>query len=270
LEQILTGEHARSVEERPDRLRVLDWNIERGLNLPRVMDLICRQDPDICLLQEVDLNARRTGRLDVARVLAAQFGFNYVWGLEWEELGQGSKQDRAFQGQAVLARCRIEAPRVLRFTRQSGAWRPRWYKPQLPAFQPRLGGRMALAAELVFKRCRLAVYNLHLESKGDDALRLSQLTEVVRDSGRYSTSTPVVIAGDMNTYQKPSPLRRYLLSEGFADAAEGCDCPGTKPNGQTLDWIFTRGPAVCSGTKVHNDTKASDHYPLSTILKVTI
>jgi endonuclease/exonuclease/phosphatase family metal-dependent hydrolase len=96
------------------------------------------------------------------------------------------------------------------------------------------------------------------------------LSEVVRDSGRYSPGTPVIIAGDMNTYQKPSPLRWFLLSQGFVDAAEECDCPGTKPNGQTLDWIFTRGPAACFGTTVHRDTKASDHFPLSTILKLTI
>jgi endonuclease/exonuclease/phosphatase family metal-dependent hydrolase len=268
-EGILQGQHATQFGEKADQIRVLNWNIERGQRLTRVMDFIGRQQPDICVLQEVDLNAKRTGRLDVANVLASEFGFNYVFGIEFEELSQGSKTDPAFHGQALFARCQILAPRILRFSRQSEAWRPRPFLPEWPVFQPRRGGRMALTAELAFGGTRLVIYNLHLESKGDDNLRLSQLAEAVQDSLRYSPDTPILLAGDLNTGHSPSPLRRYLLSEGFVDASEGCDCGGTKPNGQTLDWIFTRGPAVCSGTRVHQETKASDHYPLSTLLRLT-
>ena len=266
---ILQGQYASRSVEQLDQIRVLNWNIERGLRLTRVMDFIGRQQPDICIFQEVDLNAKRTGKLDVANVVAAEFGFNYVFGVEFEELSQGSKTDPAFHGQAVFARCQILEPRILRFSRQSDIWRPRLFLPEWPVFQPRTGGRMALTAELVFGSTRLVVYNLHLESKGDDDLRLSQLTEVVQDSLRYSQDIPIILAGDLNTYRSPSPLRRYLLSAGFVDASAGCDCHGTKPNGQTLDWIFTRGPAVCSGTRVHQETKASDHYPVSTILRRT-
>ena len=267
--EILQGQYASRTGEQLDQIRVLNWNIERGLQLTRVMDFIGRQQPDICIFQEVDLNAKRTGKLDVADVVAAEFGFNYVFGVEFEELSQGSKTDPAFHGQAVFARCQILEPRILRFSRQSNIWRPRLFLPEWPVFQPRRGGRMALTSELVFGGTRIVIYNLHLESQGDDDLRLSQLTEVVQDSLRYSQDIPIILAGDLNTHRSPSPLRRYLLSAGFVDASAGCDCHGTEQNGQTLDWIFTRGPAVCSGTRVHRETKASDHYPLSTILRLT-
>jgi hypothetical protein len=68
------------------------------------------------------------------------------------------------------------------------------------------------------------------------------------------------------THNAPSPLQHYLLAAGFQDACAESGCRGTKPDGRTLDWIFTRGPAVCSGTRVHREIKASDHYPLSTNL----
>ena len=269
MNDIRHGRYAIRSAERLPQIRVLNWNIERGLRLPAVMNFISRQQPDICILQEVDLNAKRTSRLDVADFLAAHLDFNYVFGAEFEELSQGSKAAPAFHGQAVLARCQIREPRILRFSRQSDFWDPHWFVPKWSVFQPRRGGRMALAAELLLGNTRLVIYDLHLESKGDDGLRLAQLTEVVQDSLRYPRETPILLAGDLNTHQAPSPLRRYLLSAGFVDASDGCDCHGTIRDGRTLDWIFTRGPAVCSGTRVHRETTASDHYPLSTILRLT-
>ena len=269
MSDIRQGQYAIRSDERLNPVRVLNWNIERGLRLPAVMDFISRRHPDVCILQEVDFNARRTSRIDVADFLAAHLDFNYVFGVEFEELSQGSKTNPAFHGQAVLARCQILEPRILRFSRQSDFWDPHWFVPKWPVFQPRKGARMALVAELVLRNTRLVIYDLHLESKGDDDLRLSQLTEVVQDSLRYPRETPILLAGDLNTHQAPSPLRRYLLSAGFADASDGCDCHGTIRDGRTLDWIFTRGPAVCSGTKVHRETRASDHYPISTILRLT-
>jgi len=247
-------------------IRLLNWNIERGLRLPAIMDFIKKQDPDVCLFQEVDLNARRTGKRHIADLVAAHFEFNYVFGVEFEELSQGSRTDRAFHGQAVFARSSILEPRILRFSRQSSVWEPHWFLPRWQVFQPRRGGRMALAAEIAFGASKLVVYDLHLESQGDDGLRLSQLSEVVRDSLRYPPNVPVVVAGDLNSHDAPWLLSTYLRDSGFRDACDGSQCRGTKPNGRTLDWIFTRGPVICSETQVHRDTAASDHYPVSTVL----
>lgn len=268
LDQIIQGEYAnrRRDGHQINRLKVLNWNIERGLNLPGVMDAVRKEQPDVCIFQEVDLNARRSGRRHVADLLAEHFEFNYVFGIEFEELSQGSPAERAFQGQAVFARCDIGASRILRFSRQSDYWRPRWFLPRWPVFQPRTGGRIALAVELAIGRSRLVIYNLHLESQGGDDLRLSQLSEVIHDSLRYSHDTPVVVAGDLNSRNAPSALRNYLLAASFRDACEGGQRSSTKPNGQTLDWIFVRGPLACSGTKVHQEIRASDHFPLSTNL----
>jgi endonuclease/exonuclease/phosphatase family metal-dependent hydrolase len=266
MDGILQGSYAVRSGAGLKKIKILNWNIERGLKLPAILDFTRSQGPDICLFQEVDLNARRTGRRNIADVLAASLEFNYAFGIEFEELSQGSKTERAFQGQAVLARSSILEPRILRFSRQSHIWDPRWYKPRLAVFQPRRGGRMALAAEIGFGPARLVVYNLHLESQGDDGLRLAQLSEVVHDSARYPPNVPVVVAGDMNSYHQPWLSRTYLLHCGFQDACDGAQCRGTKPNGETLDWIFTRGPVICSDTRVHRETSASDHYPLSTIL----
>ena len=263
---VLQGQYARSSGFSNKPIRVLTWNIGRGLNWAGITDFVSRLQPDLCIFQEVDLNAKRTGRRHLADQLAARFEFNYVFGVEFEELSQGSKTERAYHGQAVFARYPILAPRILRFSQQSDRWGPRWFLPRWPVFQPRRGGRMALVAELATGRTPMVVYDLHLESQEDDALRMWQLSEVVQDSLRYPADTPIIVAGDLNTRDMPSPLRSYLLQAGFRDACENGNCGGTKPNGQTLDWIFSRGPVVCSGTRVHREIRASDHFPLSTNL----
>ncbi|MFB3902048.1 MAG: endonuclease/exonuclease/phosphatase family protein [Acidobacteriota bacterium] len=272
IDRILEGRYASRMDDTnpPTEIKVLNWNIERGQRLGKVKEFMRSQQPDICVLQEVDYRAVRTERKHIADVLASDLQFNYVFGVEFEELSQGFDSDPAFTGQAVLARWEMTGPRILRFSRQSNIWRPRWYLPPWPWFQPRRGGRMALVVELAFGCNRLVVYDLHLESQEEDNLRLWQLSEVVDDSLRYPPDTPVVVAGDLNTRFDPSPLAGYLVGAGFQDACEGFNCPATKPNGKTLDWVFTRGPVTCSGTKVHRDTKASDHYPLSTNLKLTL
>jgi endonuclease/exonuclease/phosphatase family metal-dependent hydrolase len=272
MDRILSGEYAASTEATaaPKEIKILNWNINRGLRLPEVMDFVSRERPDLCIFQEVDLNAKRTGRQDVAKVVASRFQFNYVFGTEFEELSQGSKIEPAFHGQAVFARSPIAEPRVLRFGSQSDIWYPRWYLPRWSAFQPRRGGRMALVAEVAVGSTKLVIYDVHLESQADEGLRLMQLMELVKDSFQYPMDTPVIVAGDLNTKTAPSPLQRYLLSRDFKDACRGDACGGTKPGGQTLDWIFTRGPVVCTGTKVHRDVNASDHYPVSTTLTVTV
>ena len=44
----------------PDSIRIVNWNIDRGLKLRGVIEFLDSTKADIILLQEVDLNARRT------------------------------------------------------------------------------------------------------------------------------------------------------------------------------------------------------------------
>ena len=61
----------------------------------------------------------------------------------------------------------------------------------------------------------LVIYNLHLESRTNEDGRLLQLEEFLRDAVRYPASTPVIIAGDLNTGRTFSSKIRI----GFSYAA---------------------------------------------------
>ena len=52
----------------PDSIRVVNWNINRGLRLQGVIEFLASAKADVVLLQESDLNARRTHHLNVAKL----------------------------------------------------------------------------------------------------------------------------------------------------------------------------------------------------------
>src|SRR5690242_6087378 len=100
---------------RPQEIRVVDWNIDRGLRLHAITDFLASQDADLLTLQEVDLNARRTHVRNVAEELARKLRMNYVFGVEFQEMTQGSRTSPAYHGQATLSRWRSNNARVIRF-----------------------------------------------------------------------------------------------------------------------------------------------------------
>lgn len=247
---------------------MVDWNIDRGLQLQGVIDFLAGTKADLILLQEVDLNARRTHQLNVGREIAQKLQMNYVFGREFQELTQGSQTSPAFHGQATLSPWPMSSPRILRFRRQSSFWRPRWYLPDIEPFQERIGGRMALVSEVSIGARTLVTYNLHLESRGDDALRCSQLDECLTDALRYRSTTPIILAGDLNLDVSRSVAANAIRQAQFLGTAAKEPVRTTPPHspfdrGRAIDWIFTRGSVRPAGLRIHNSVAASDHYPLS-------
>src|SRR3954471_4926030 len=125
MQEIITGKFAPRMLWPPKSLRIVDWNIDRGQQLQGVTDFLVGANADVVILQEVDLNARRTHRLNIAEEIARKLEMNYVFGREFEELVQGTKSSPAFQGQATLSKWPISNPRLIRFSRQSRFWEPR-------------------------------------------------------------------------------------------------------------------------------------------------
>jgi endonuclease/exonuclease/phosphatase family metal-dependent hydrolase len=255
----------------PNSIRVVDWNINRGLKLSGIIDFLSGAGADLILLQECDVNARRTHRLNIAKEIARKLKMNYVFGREFQELTQGSSDSPAYHGQATLSRWPLSNPRILRFRKQSDFWRPRWFLPDIEPLQERLGGRMALVTETTVSGRTVVTYNFHLESRGDDRLRCSQLDECVDDARRYNARVPLVLAGDFNMDVYRTAAARSIQQARFQSGFSGqSTTPGSFfERGRPIDWIFTRGPLRGDGSYVHTLVSASDHYPLSVQLVFT-
>jgi endonuclease/exonuclease/phosphatase family metal-dependent hydrolase len=275
MNDILTGSFARWRLQLwpPQGIRVVNWNIDRGLHLPQIADFLESQQADLLTLQEADLNAKRTHRRNVAEELARALGMNYVFGYEFQELNQGSRTSPAYHGQATLSRWDLKNSRVIRFQDQSNFWRPRWFLPHTEPFQERLGGRIALVTEVDVMGQAIVVYNLHLESRGEDNLRISQLKEVLGDTAGYKSRLPVVIAGDLNFDISGGQAPLLIEKAGMRNIFEQSRSPTTPARGllggggRSIDWALVSRSIESSSEKVHANVSASDHYPISFSLR---
>lgn len=259
----------------PERIRMVSWNINRGLQLDGVISFLRAAAPDLVLLQETDVNARRTQYRNVAREIAQALCMNYVFGCEFQELTQGNSDSPAYHGHATLSRLPLLESRILRFRRQSGFWRPRWYVPNIQSLQRRIGARMVLVSHVNWFEKHLVVYNVHLESRGDDALRCGQLADIVQDIQQYDAGVPVVVAGDFNFDLSQEPAASLVAGSSLhspfqRDSARPTTTRPPLGRARTVDWILIRGTFACVGAELHDSVLASDHYPLSLTLEPTL
>jgi endonuclease/exonuclease/phosphatase family metal-dependent hydrolase len=252
----------------PNAIRIIDWNIERGLKLAQITEFLAAQNADVLTLQEVDLNARRTGLRNVTEDLARSLKMHFAFGWEFMELAQGSRNLPAYTGQATLSRWPIRNSRAIHFEEQSSFWLPRWYRPNVALFQERLGGRIALVTEIDVAGRSVAVFNVHLESRGGDRMRLSQLHETLSVAKACPPSRTVIIAGDMNLDVSQGEATGLVRDAGFCDAV--C-LPGAITSarkglfnpGKSIDAILMRNELQSQDGRIHRRVQASDHYPVS-------
>ncbi|KEG09875.1 hypothetical protein DQ04_04501010 [Trypanosoma grayi] len=203
----------------PEEFRVVQWNIERGVQFDRIVETLRAVRADILLLQEVDINCRRSGYRNVARDLAEALQMQLYFVCEFEELDAVDRapehavsslsppavntaethpsfsalssppalqQQCHFHGNAILsARATLSDPFV--FPHSAGI---DWEKEGWKLHEPRHGFRSVL-------RCRIApdqrtstllpdvfLYCCHFEVFCGALSRVRQLLDVFRDASR--------------------------------------------------------------------------------------
>jgi endonuclease/exonuclease/phosphatase family metal-dependent hydrolase len=272
MDDIIHGKFGECSDATPhcSRVRVVTWNIERGRRFSAILNFLQSIEADLILLQEVDLHARRSEYRDVARELAESLRCNYVFGTQFQELGGGDHAKPAFHGLATLSPWPLANGRIIRFRRQSGFWRPLWFIPTAEVFQRRVGGRIALVVEAEIARSKAIVYNIHLESRGTDDLRVDQLRETLADAGRKSEDRHMIIGGDFNLRPRAHDAIRVLRSGGLHDAVGLPGCATVRGSTaftgpQCIDWIYVSARIQARGL-VHQFVSGSDHYPVSSTL----
>jgi endonuclease/exonuclease/phosphatase family metal-dependent hydrolase len=258
--------------EWPETLRIVSWNVNRGLQLNGIIEFLQSSSADLILLQETDVNARRTRHRNIPREIAQALRLNYIFGREFEELAQGTEASPAYHGQTTLSRLPLSNPRILRFRDQSTFWRPRWFVPPLQSFQRRLGGRMALTCDITLQSRTLVLYNLHLESRGNDELRIAQLSEMLTEIRKnHPAETPVLVAGDFNFDLSRGPATTLIDTMRIDNRFASFGGRRTVPNhakAAAIDWILTRGALSARDPEIHDSVTASDHFPLSLELRM--
>jgi len=271
-----------------DEIVVLAYNILRGF---RVDDQLAAMmpggpipTPDILLLSEVDRGCRRTDFRNIARDYAEALGYYYVYATEFVELPSVRDPDGPFDpplcehGNAIVSRYPLGNVRQIRHAQNRS-----WYTPpdEADPDEPRLGGRVAIAADIKIGSRLLRLYALHLESTLTTlAIRDAQAEEIAADAA--SVSYPVISGGDLNAYQAIGDIRygntddaptQAFLTSGFADAHAPLAADDRITSFDivplVIDFIFVRdaateAPGICPSDACG---PLSDHLPIWTTVR---
>ena len=261
----------------PEGLGALVFNMERGVCLPELGDFLedcpAVQPFDVILANELDDGCVRSGGKNTTLELAERLGMNAAFGLEFIELVNG-EDPKGFHGNAIFSRWPIRRAEVVRLPE-----RYNWYFDR----QRRIGGRLAILAELDVAGKPVGVGTIHLENRTDGPGRRAQLEAVLAATERMFPGMPVVLGGDLNTNtfdgrdkeairavaESPALQRRCLEDvpawEGCIPAAEAAGyrllperalatrrkpLPGGGHLDLRLDWLLVRGAEAKEGRTI--------------------
>ena len=230
-----------------DKLRVVSYNIKHGLgmdgriDLERIAKVIAAEKPDIVTLQEVDKKCRRSGGVDQAAVLGNLLKMEHHFGKFMDY--QGGEY-----GMAVLSRLPIEATTVHR----------------LPD-----GSEPRVALEVVVKSLQwpgsFSVVGIHNDWVNEE-VRVKQIKALQK--GLADRKSPILLAGDFNAQPGDASLA-LLAQDGWKTLRKGNTktCPSIEPKWE-IDFFIAKGfPDFRFEEKVIPEKMASDHRPISLVLK---
>lgn len=282
--------------------RVLMHEAEVTANLDAVAAAIRHFDPDVVLLQEVDLNSKRSAYVNELQYLLEHTDLNYgVYASAWKADYVPSDGLGAIDtGNAVLSRWPLHDARVIALglrTDQSSAEQYFSYRRT-----------MLVASTDVPGAAPLAVVNIHTDAYGTDGTKLRHIARFEQELDALDTAgVRFVAGGDLNTlppgttklsgfpdtvctnedyiaddytadvgvldglyasYEPAITTARYVADEAsfFSHTVDGRGFWN-----RTLDYLFTNGDFVDATGTVHQDTASggietmplSDHAPVT-------
>jgi len=285
--QMLQVGGAAAAQVLPAAFNIAAWNVERGLFPGKCAAALAPHAPQVVLLSEVDNGMARTGQANTTAEMAAAMGMHYAYGVEFLEMDLGGVVERqfcrddfnalGFHGNAILSAAPFTRLALMRLDEEGHWFQIGPYSAGDPG-QPRLGGRMAIAAELATEAGPICVVSVHLESNAKGDYRGRQFADLLERVQAFAGDLPVVIGGDLNTgCQNPpdydwreEPLFALAQAQGYSWAAtpEGptirASLISLQPTlGMKLDWFATRGlraePVAVLPALDPEGTPLSDH-----------
>lgn len=297
--EILRFDEADSTQAVEDgTLRVLSYNLGFGAgpmqhtladehpqsfftaNLDKFIDLVRTEDADIVLLQEVDLDSKRSWYMDQLEYIMERLGWGYAAPVvDWDMYFPFRKERKITKATAVISKFPIIAND---FTRTS--CKPNFSNMLLNVFYyPLLWDSTMQRVGVEVGDRRLDVYNVHLCVWNRDA-RVAQAEYLSDWVNSESKGSDYLIGGDFNfqAYIRGTPVPRKDLSEppfinGFRERLEGCDEILSRPGEPAdeihrnytfderkhrYDFIFYSAGLLREEGKVVRSIDSSDHFPV--------
>ncbi|MBX3233748.1 MAG: endonuclease/exonuclease/phosphatase family protein [Labilithrix sp.] len=265
------------------KLRVVEWNVERGNKLDKSIRLMKKKNADVWLLNETDLYGKNSGGVVVAREIARALGYSYYTGIEFYE----RRDDRrGTSGNAIVSRYPLTNTKSIDIPMLTAEGGHDWSKDSA---EPRCGMRNAVSASIEAPGAAgprtIDLVSLHTENKANREVRLAQFDHVVKEL--VTPGRPTVVAGDLNTLSPgEGPAFRKELEKRIAangrdkslfDCSRGDDTTTFSAAlivNMRIDWLLVQsgeGATVdCApgSYEVQGNDRSSDHKPV--VVEMTV
>ncbi|KAF7725200.1 hypothetical protein EC973_000366 [Apophysomyces ossiformis] len=185
---------------RGDAIKVLQWNVERNYEHEAIIATLRKLDPDIAILQEIDIHCKRSGGRNHMQELCETLSLKGGFVCEFQELDSPLRRPRdeggGVHGNAILSK--YDVTFGILHHRYHGY---NWDRDGEKLREPRKGKRYTLigtvqAPHLPPLRC----YSVHLEVFTGIIGRISAFSEIFEDAALHVKGTPhQLIFGDLNT-----------------------------------------------------------------------
>ena len=240
-----------AVAQEEQWLRIMSYNIHHAnppskpgsIDLDAIARVITESKADIVALQEVDLNTKRSGKLNEAKLIAEKTGMRY-------HFFKAIDHDGGEYGLAILSKLPLKKLKLERL-------------PQKVKAEERI---LAMATIKTGKQ-KFIFANTHLDASKDHANRNLQMQHIL---GHFrDEKLPVVLCGDLNSVAGSDAIN--LLDTAFKRTCID-NCAGTVPvetPRRTIDYIATKNWNWWLETyDVIAETYASDHRPIIATFKI--
>lgn len=226
IERIINGIAWRNTQpgpETPKHIRVVAWNIERGLKVDGVIHLM-RTNPtlakaDILLITETDIGMGRTDNRNIPQEIADALGMNYVFAnsflaLEKGDIGEQSHHlpnTLSLHGICIFSKFSIQSYRVVPLP---------MFRDIFNDLEKRLGCRKGLICTIPIGQHTLDFAVTHLELATSPTQRSLQIQTLLQALSQ-STADGALIGGDFNTVTYDLRSKKHLFASLFFKAFLG-------------------------------------------------
>jgi len=197
-----------------DSIRVVAWNIERGIRLDAVIQALQQHsslvDADVLLLSELDWGMARTQNRFVAREIAESLGMNYAFAPCYVALTKGAgieksaggENEESLHGNALFSRFPMSSVHSLALPNG---------KDKMKGAEKRIGSQRAVIADIEHPAGMLRAVSLHLDAHSSQRHRYLQMRRVLDHIETLQPSLPVLIGGDWNTTTHDASRALYSI-----------------------------------------------------------
>jgi endonuclease/exonuclease/phosphatase family metal-dependent hydrolase len=243
-----------SAAQSSDSLRIITYNIHHAnppskpgaIDVEAIINVFKKYPADVIALQEVDVNTKRSGNIDEAKLVADALGMHFFF-------ARAIDYDGGYYGVALLSRLPLRDTQIIR----------------LPMDSTMKGEQRVLAVATISTspKQNIIIGCTHLDHQKNSKNRQLQIATIKEFAKK--TSLPFLLAGDFNAEAESDIIKQ--LDEDFQRT---CDkCPSTFPAIfplRTIDFIaFKKSKKMKAlSHQVLPESYASDHLPVKAVIQL--